>query len=215
MSTAADIWSGNYTALTVSFWYKSTGSITLADVYIAKSTAREFDIRTGQTDTTKMRITVGTGGNYCETDANRVDTSWHHFFIVYNGSGAGNSTRCYIYVDGVDRTSSYTGTIPTSITDGNGYIYVNGTSGYTLAAGGKYDEIAIWREDKRAFATQIYNGGRPGVLTSFAPLIWWRMGDHPLDDIVQPGHVEDVTGNGYDLDYLQFVDSGDKVTDVP
>ena len=215
-STVTDPWSGNYTQLSVSFWYKTTGATIGSRFLMAKTSSREFEIRNNSSTYHILRFVPGNSTSmYCETDANRLGTDWGHYLVVFDGSGTGNAGRCFIYVNGVDRTTTYNGTIPASITDSGGPIYINSSLSFGSGVGGTYDEIAIWRSNQAANVATIYNGGEPGDLTALSPYIWYRMGDDPTDDLVDPGNMKDVSGNGYNLTDLNLSDSGDKVTDVP
>lgn len=40
------------------------------------------------------------------------NTSWHMYAGVYNGNGSGNSGRLKLYVDAVEKTLTYVGTVP-------------------------------------------------------------------------------------------------------
>lgn len=217
ISTAADAWSGNYTALTVSFWFKSSAAMSAGRFFMGKSAVREFEIRNGTTDTSIIRFAPGNStANYCETDTGRVNTSWHHYFMVYDGSGTGNAGRCFIYVDGVNRTTTYAGTIGASITDSNGFLYINGTNGYASPVGGKYDEVAIWRSNKASIVSSVYNGGHPGSLSSYSPDRWYRMGDDAADVIQSAGgNLQDVSGNGQHMTVFNLFEGNEKTADVP
>jgi hypothetical protein len=43
------------------------------------------------------------------------DTNWHQLFSVYNGSAGTNATKLISYLDGVSKTISFSGTIPSSL----------------------------------------------------------------------------------------------------
>ena len=52
-------------------------------------------------------------------------TGWHHYLLQYDGLQGANATRLRLWIDGIERTMSYVGTIPASI----------GTTGTTFRVG--------------------------------------------------------------------------------
>jgi hypothetical protein len=44
------------------------------------------------------------------------DTAWHHLALVFDGTQTGNANRLKAYVDGTQRTLSFTGTVPAKTT---------------------------------------------------------------------------------------------------
>lgn len=218
VATTSAPWSDNYTALTVAFWHKTDGSPLVNRNLVAKSSAREFEIKNGASDATSIRAVIGSStSNYCETAAGTISTTWAHIIVIFNGGGAGNSTRCYIYVNGVDATSAYGGTIPASITGSTGQFAVNAANGANNSDG-SYDEVAVWRSNLTTSVATIYNNGDPYNMNLLAPVLWWRMGDTSGDTdgdaLNGTGTIYDATGNGW-TGTGYTTDSDDINTDVP
>lgn len=68
---------------------------------------------------------------------------WHHIAIVFNGSGAGNSTRLRVYIDGVLKTLSFSGTIPATL----GTItpeFTFGRDATNRYSGGNIDDVSAF-----------------------------------------------------------------------
>lgn len=61
---------------------------------------------------------------YGSTNTTFNDTNWHHVALTFDGSGVGNSGRCKIYVDGVDRAITFNGTIPAAVKTLSGPAYI-------------------------------------------------------------------------------------------
>lgn len=183
--SCTDAWAGNYTQLTVAMWVRPV-SLATTRVLISKTTAREFIVQTDASDSSKLRFSQGTSSsNYCITDANALaNNTWAHLVFVWRGeSGADAATKCFIYVNGVNRVASYAGTIQDTVTDGSAVIVVNGSNIGGVQLNAYYDEIAIWRTALTSYEVgKIYNGGVPGNPSQFTPLIWWRMGDDVADE---------------------------------
>ena len=54
---------------------------------------------------------------------------WTHFAIVFDGSGSANADRLKLYLNGVNQTLAFTGTISATTTDANGEDFLIGRSG--------------------------------------------------------------------------------------
>jgi hypothetical protein len=212
-----DPWSDGYTALTISMWVKPT-SLATNRILTAKTSAREFVLQTGGADSSKVRFSQSTSSsNWCETDTGRlVNGTWTHVVAIWNGLGGSNALMCYIYINGVDRTSTYNGTIQNSVADGSASIEINSSAGGANYLGAEFDEVAYWRANKLNEATAIYNGGVTQNLRRFAPLLWYRMGDDASDNF------DSASGSKLLVDQMGRsnctpvnTESGDKTTGVP
>lgn len=219
IATTSTPWTDNYSNLTVSFWHKNDGTPLVNRIMIGKSASREFEIKNGASDATALRFIVGAStSNYCESTAGTITSSWKHFVVIFIGGGAGNATRCYIYANGVDVTSTYGGTIPSSIAGSTGQYSVNSANGANNAEG-TYDEVAVWRLNLTSSVSTLYNNGKPANLASLNPIVWWRMGDLTGDSSATVlngggGTIHDASGNGWD-GTTYTTDPTDIVADVP
>ena len=91
-----------------------------------------------------MYLEMG-GGNFFTASSYRsyiTQGDWHHIAFVFDGSGASNSDRAKIYVDGTSVSGTYSGTIPTTIPSiTNWYL---GKGSYNVYFNGLMDEMALW-----------------------------------------------------------------------
>lgn len=218
VATTSAPWTDNYTALTLVFWHKHDGSPLTNRMLAGKSSSREFEVRNGATDATAIRFVVGAStSNYCETAAGVITANWKHFIVIFNGGGAGNSTRCYIYANGADVTSAYGGTIPASIAGSTGQFSVNAANGANNSDG-SYDEVAVWRTNQTSNVATLYNSGAKYNMSLLNPVLWWRMGDTAGDTdgdaLNGTGTIYDATGNGW-TGTGYTTDDGDISTDAP
>lgn len=164
--TASATWSMWYNPSTLSgstdtnicskWHYSSTGSWLLR----TNGTELEFYV-----DGSNSGITSGLG----------LSTgTWYHIVVVFNGSGSGNSGRLKIYVNGVEKTLTYTGTIPSALPDSAapfqiGAWYQAGV--IERAGGGAIDEFGFmnsaWSSD---YVAAAYGSGTPPAYEDWASL---------------------------------------------
>ena len=112
------------------------------------------------------------------------DGEWHHWVVYFDPS---DITTSKLYCDGVALGIYGTGTSgsPAAYTTG---IRIGRASAKYFE--GSLDEFAIFDgELSAAQVLAIYNGGTPQSLAPYSPIVWWRMGDGPLDD-------GNIVGNG-------------------
>jgi hypothetical protein len=131
---------------------------------------------------------IGSSLAYAQTSAVLSDNTWHHVVCVFDGTQATANDRIRIYVDNVDESLSYNGTLPTSTYDftldpTNPTWYV-GQVGLQLGNNelrGKLNEYAIYSDVALTDleVDEIYNGGVPNNLNSLSvtPDLWYRMGE--------------------------------------
>lgn len=86
--------------------------------------------------------------------------SWHHICAVFDGTLTGSTNRARIYLDGVLKTSTATGTIPATTTSGNADLLLGTFTGAGQHLNGKMDEVGVWnRALTGAEVTELYNLG--------------------------------------------------------
>ena len=115
--------------------------------------------------TNEIYLELG-GGNYFTASNYRsyiTQGDWHHIAFVFDGSGASNSDRAKIYVDGSSLSGSYSGTIPStipSITD-----WYLGKGSYNVYYNGLMDEMALWVGTALSSSqiTSLYGSGPLGT----------------------------------------------------
>lgn len=139
--------------MTTSMWLNSSALDTGREIFSksTQSTNNLFNIRTDDTNSDELRVYVASStsdtSNYLTTtNLDLVQSSWAHIVVVYDGTATA-ADRIKVYKDGILKTGSVTGTIPTSTTTGS-------TSNLTLGdrsdnpnnalQGAFYDDIKIY-----------------------------------------------------------------------
>jgi len=107
-----------------------------------------------------------------------TNTDWCHIAMVYDGSLSGNSNRLKAYINNVQQSLTFTGTIQATTVNLTGQPLRFWNQGSTYGAA-LCDEYALFNSAlTTGQLTTIYNGGTPTDLTSLNPVGWWRMGDN-------------------------------------
>lgn len=90
-------------------------------------------------------------------------SSFDHLVVVYDGSQSTNATKLRVFLNNSEKTGSgsFTGTVPTSLLDRSGDLYVGYMPGLTNSYfSGAMDEVGLWG---RALSTDeisdLYNSG--------------------------------------------------------
>lgn len=149
--------------------------------------------------------------------------SWNHIILTFDGNGATDADKVKIYVDGVDKALTFSGTMPSSTplydgttTGSDTYKFALGRRGdingnYTNA---RFDEVAIFDYTlTQTQVTNIFNGGRAVDLYNTAgvtsPVHWWG-----FDNAVIPTVEDKGSSGGHDLTTFN-VEQSDIQTDTP
>ena len=107
-----------------------------------------------------------------------TNTDWCHIAMIYDGSLSGNSNRLKVYINNVQQSLTFTGTIQATTPNLSGQSLRFWNQSTTYGAG-LCDEYALFNSALTTEQlTTIYNGGTPTDLTSLNPVGWWRMGDN-------------------------------------
>jgi hypothetical protein len=187
------------TTSTVSLWVKPNiyytgillGCETYQSDYLIFSTSYSFYVRIG-----------AVFKNFPSTDNELTAGSWHHLVIVRDGDSIST------YVDGnFIQTQTGYGTSETTRFD----TIANRQTG-SLPWEGKIDEVSAYDSVLSAEdITAIYNSGVPNDISSYNPVLWYRMGDDTED--VFPT-IKDKGSGGND-GTMTNMSSDDIVSDVP
>ena len=102
----------NVPRVTITGWMKR--NIATGHVMVAKRITNH-DLGIGVFGDGKVYFKVSNGSDAGGT-VTLNDTNWHHYALVFDGTLSGNSNRLKAYVDGTQRTLTYTGTIPSTTT---------------------------------------------------------------------------------------------------
>ncbi len=147
------------------------------------------------------------------TDADISANSWYNLQIVYDGAGSENSDKIKLYLDGIEKTLSFTGTIPTAFPESSEGLEIGGDTDLATYTNGKIDEVKIYPYARTAGQIkQDYNAGLSGVKSSRGTSVsfggksdkWmsdglvghWKMDEASWDGTA--GEVLDASGNGND-----------------
>lgn len=116
----------------------------------------------------RMFVSAGSGDdgqNYVDTTNAGITTgSWNHVSVVYDG-GQSASNRVKIFVNGVQRTTTIGGTVPTTLyAAGTNPVTIGNFPGLSRFWGGSIDEVKLF--DRALSASEVraeYNAGNAGV----------------------------------------------------
>lgn len=177
--------SSSATALSISYWMKSTSySGGAAPFSVEGYPSNEKVFRLNFNSAGKFYVTVGAGSSPYNNTSNSAtntptqginlfDGNWHHVLGTINGQSV------KVYVDGVQEF-----TLTSSVTYAGGdqtypyYIGMLGNGYPSYYWDGELDEVAVFETElSSSDVSDIYNLGVPTSLASYSPAGWWRMGD--------------------------------------
>jgi len=118
--------------LTVSCWAKMNTQDGRNTAFIYKGNAASIDrwaMGPSQTtigDNNDILVILGNGSNsYCYTTSNCFPlNTLCHICFVFNGNNTGNSNRMKVYINGIEQTLTFGGTIPSSTYSGSNDAYI-------------------------------------------------------------------------------------------
>jgi len=166
------------TELSVSFWANTDSTSQNQVVFGDNSSTPIFSFEYWGSNN-RMYFEYGTGTFAYLTLTSVVTAgSWHNVVLVYNGSGASNTDKVKIYVDGVDKSSllTYTGAIPASLSASIGDFWIGNGQKYNAPFNGKMSNVSVFNKalSQNEILT-IYNGGAPNDISSLSPVGWWSL----------------------------------------
>ena len=83
------------------------------------------------------------GTNFGTSLASVIGTDWHHLAMVYDGTQSGNENRLKAYIDGEEIILTFTGTIPSSMTNISANVNI-GRHSISNFFQGIIDEVKIY-----------------------------------------------------------------------
>ena len=194
-------------SMTVSAWFKASGTVGTFNYIMSKSGAVYGSIHLRYTSANKFNIFLGLSGGHRDLTFNTAQTltDWHHVAVTYDGADVKG------YVDGVnDLSVAATGAINYTANSAGDHLWI-GKGPYPDKAEGLIDDAAIFSTAlSAADITKIYNSGVPTNLTDAASYDtdrtsnlkgYWRMGDDSNDTATSGGSIATITdssGNGND-----------------
>ncbi|MFH1048262.1 MAG: LamG domain-containing protein [Patescibacteria group bacterium] len=126
-------------------------------------------LKTDDTNSDELKICVASDlitddcANYgITTDANIAANVWYNIQIVYDGTQSTDANKLKLYFNGVQKTLTITGTIPTTLQNSTGALEIGGDSDLAVYAGAKIDEVRVYN---RALSFEevnyLYNEKKP------------------------------------------------------
>jgi hypothetical protein len=172
-------------ALMAKWTYQSDGSWTL---------------QTDNVDNTRLRMFVAAtaneaGNNFGQTPAGSWSTGQHYVAYTYDGSGSTNANKLKAYIDSVNKTVTFSGTIPAAILDSAAPIRFGDYQNLSRFFNGTIDEIRISNVVRsQAYLTTVYNNiNSPSTFISTTteslprtPIAYWRF-DEGVDNTCSGG----------------------------
>ena len=130
----------------------------------------------GGANSLMFKVTGGSFNAYGYTDGNAFSlNAWHHVAAVFNGSGATNSDKLKLYIDGVSAPLTFVSNIPSvTVTNSNPMLIGSESTGASslIAFQGKMEDVRIWstaRTASEVLATQsnCLTGSEAGLLVNY------------------------------------------------
>jgi len=114
-------------------------------------------------------------------------TGWHHISCVFDGGGATDADKCKIYLNGVDQSLSYTGTLPSTTSSSLNEFNIGWYPPGNVNGKGDLAEVKLWKSSLTADqAKSVYYGGFPDRVNLVG---YWPMGYGSPEP--------DLSGSGY------------------
>jgi hypothetical protein len=178
---------GTENAFSISTWFNADSIGTFLIVTKDASGAREWAFRTISSKLSFFAF--GTGGGYIGRQYNSALSTgqWYHAVVTYDGSKASSGIKLYLNGSQVDNANYASGTYTAAVNASAG-VRVGALQVNNSYSNGKIDEVSIFNSELTGSqVANIYKGeesggsggtnGKPGELSTFSPVGWWRMGD--------------------------------------
>lgn len=152
--TIADTAVLQFTKFTASVWFNAV-TLAVNQTVIGKtnfisSHVGPWTLVTDSASSTDLLISIAngasdTGNNFGKTTSLGLSTgTWYHAVFVYDGSQGTNATKLLLYVNGVQKTLAFTGTIPASLLNNSAPYQIGSWSGLGRYWNGLIDENYLW-----------------------------------------------------------------------
>ncbi len=163
-------------AFTIETWAKFTSSSSSGDQIFSKFLDGNNNIQF-LPRTSDILISIENGSSNFATINHVNSNTWQHYALVYDGSQIGNANRLKLYINGIEQTLNFTGTVPAT-TDDNSVDALIGAGASTLNQfAGNMDEYRIWSVARTG--TEIANNRfKTLVVTNEANLISYYQFEH-------------------------------------
>jgi hypothetical protein len=154
--------------LSWAFWVKPN-SLSTTDCLLCKANNSggqyAWTAQTGAGDSTKILGSVdstGSSGNdYAQTPAGMlVNGTWTHVVMVFDGTQGANATKFKIYVNGIQKTLDFSGTVPSATVATTSNVRMGATADGNRYFNGLLDDVKIWNYALTAQQVKTeYTGG--------------------------------------------------------
>lgn len=151
----------NVSALTMSAWVRRRAANNI--IFIGKQEVGvQDDINIELWTDGNINFAVSDGG-FAAGSVALNDTNWHHVALVFDGTQTGNANRVKGFVDGVQQTLSFSGTVPAQ-TPSMVTTFVVGEDGQGGGdfANGYVDDVRIYSRTLSTAEVQALAAGHPG-----------------------------------------------------
>jgi len=144
-------------ALTISTWIKASSLRDFNTIIIKVSnTSNRFGLRLGGSgvgDNNEIIVLMGNGSNtlgYTSSSPIKVD-QWINLVMVFDGSATGNSNRLKLYINSIEDTLTYSGTIPTTTPSTAANLNIGeDTTVANVEWDGDIEDVRVYTEAKSA-----------------------------------------------------------------
>ena len=150
-----------------------------------------FLLKSDDTNSNQLKICLASSltdncTNYAvTTDANLTMSSWKNVQLVYDGTQGSNALKLKLFLNGIQKTLTFTGTIPTTLTTSTAALEIGGNSSLATYINGKIDDVRVY--NYALSEEQVYSVMNGGASLSFGS-------NGPCGDVTS---VADADGNAY------------------
>lgn len=187
------------TNMTWAFWLKLTTSASGEMVMRRQSASAGWTIRSGASAANRFGFyTRSASSDKFGWFSHTAASEWHHYTVVYDGSGSANADRVKIYLDAALQTLTFSGTTTATLVSAAGSNMVVGDNGVANdAMSGQLADLKIWNVSLTA--DELANEMRTRRPQRTSGLQMWV----PCDDAVIPkeysGNARHATSSAADL----------------
>lgn len=154
---AATSGASGYSQLTISVWMKKAASGNVSIVSLGNEMSPNRTHINWFTDSNVYLACEDGAGNYGQFSFSYV-SGWHHFAMVFDGSASGNANRLKLWIDGVNRTLSFVGTVPATIVSSTAVAIGRGNTNFYTT--GRIDDLRLWNQSLAAAdVAALYSSG--------------------------------------------------------
>jgi hypothetical protein len=148
-----------------------------------------FLLKSDDTNSNQLKICLASSltdncTNYAVTaDANLATATWQNVQITYDGLQASNALKLKLFLNGIQKTLTFTGAVPTTLVASIAGLEIGGDVDLATYFTGYLDQVRIYNYARtQAQIAHDYNRG--------GPVGWWKM------DECQGTTINDSSGNG-------------------